>query len=446
MSTIYSTVKNNALCFVDTTDGTTNIEKVSIKCEVDNQLNFVGDNDAAVQLKNIAAPTLSSDVATKQFVTDLVYGLNWKAPVKAAQDNLPLNQSVDGQTIQPGERILVLNDTDGKNNGIWVYNGTTSSYERPEDFATGSIAANTSVWVQRVAADNIDRCYVITSDVNASTVDTHNLDIVPFAKGAGTDAVLQNPTSTQTITGHPLIIADTTGSTDKDTGALVVNGGVGIEENLNVGGNVTVDNTGQLFVNATASASNTDSNQGAAVITGGLSVKSNAVVNDGFTVKTDTEADGSNEVGAITVSSGGIYVKKNTVIAGDTMVNSTSATTGTLVIESGGAGITGDIHCNGALTCSGVGSFLSTTNTSDERLKTDIETIKPSEKFDRIQPVSYNWKQTATKSNGVLAQQIQPLFPEMVKENEEGMLSVDYNQLIGILIAEVQDLKKKLGN
>ena len=45
-------------------------------------------------------------------------------------------------------------------------------------------------------------------------------------------------------------ISNTTESTDKDTGALVVEGGVGIEKNLSVGGATTI--TGNLFVGGTS--------------------------------------------------------------------------------------------------------------------------------------------------------------------------------------------------
>ena len=41
-----------------------------------------------------------------------------------------------------------------------------------------------------------------------------------------------------TITGADVRINITTQSNSKDTGALIVEGGVGIEKNLNVGGNL----------------------------------------------------------------------------------------------------------------------------------------------------------------------------------------------------------------
>lgn len=64
---------------------------------------------------------------------------------------------------------------------------------------------------------------------------------------------------TQTLTnktiGDDLLIQGTTESTDKDTGALVVEGGVGVEKNLNVGGNVVI--TGDLQVDGNTTSVNT---------------------------------------------------------------------------------------------------------------------------------------------------------------------------------------------
>ena len=64
------------------------------------------------------------------------------------------------------------------------------------------------------------------------------------------DDTLMGRATTDTMTnktvGDDLEIQGTTSSTNKDTGALVVQGGVGIEENLNVGGNVVIDGTLQV--------------------------------------------------------------------------------------------------------------------------------------------------------------------------------------------------------
>ena len=61
--------------------------------------------------------------------------------------------------------------------------------------------------------------------------------------GTGKDSKIEydeNGTDQLNITGADVRINITTQSNSKDTGALIVEGGVGIEKNLNVGGNLNI--------------------------------------------------------------------------------------------------------------------------------------------------------------------------------------------------------------
>ena len=80
--------------------------------------------------------------------------------------------------------------------------------------------------------------------------------------------------------------------------------------------------------------------------------------------------------------------------------------------------------------------------TSDERAKEQISPM-PVGLIDDIKPVQWTWKDSGEKSAGVIAQQLQEIgLDDFVKEDENGMLGVNYNALISILIAEVINLKK----
>ena len=75
------------------------------------------------------------------------------------------------------------------------------------------------------------------------TISGGGLDIVGLTTGLSVSGVstLAAVTAT-TITGSGVLtITDTTQSTSKDTGAFIINGGAGIEKNLNVGTAVTMD-------------------------------------------------------------------------------------------------------------------------------------------------------------------------------------------------------------
>ena len=71
--------------------------------------------------------------------------------------------------------------------------------------------------------------------------------------------------------GGQTIINDATTSTNKDSGALIVDGGVGIEENINIGGNGVI--AGRLDVDSVQDSSSTAT--GALVVDGGVGLAKN---------------------------------------------------------------------------------------------------------------------------------------------------------------------------
>ena len=120
-------------------------------------------------------------------------------------------------------------------------------------------------------------------------------------------------------------VASTQPSTNKDTGSLVVEGGVGIEENLNIGGNT----------------SSTDKDTGALVIEeGGLGVEEN--VNIGGAIKVESDTESTNCVTGAAVVTGGVGIGGTVNICGDATVHgitqSNDKDSGALVVE-GGTGI-----------------------------------------------------------------------------------------------------------
>jgi hypothetical protein len=91
------------------------------------------------------------------------------------------------------------------------------------------------------------------------------------------------------------------------------------------------------------------------------------------------------------------------------------------------------------------------TNGSDSRLKDNIETLSGSlDKIMQVRPVSYVYKaDPAQKHMGVIAQEIQPVFPDVVTvthntEEHEDLLGVCYTDLIAPLVGAVQELSGKL--
>ena len=108
------------------------------------------------------------------------------------------------------------------------------------------------------------------------------------------------------------------------------------------------------------------------------------------------------------------------------------------------------LHVIGYLLVTGVTTSFDFNSTSDIRLKTNIKKIEnPIEKILQINGVTFNWKKDNRLSVGVIAQEIESVFPELV--NGEDPKTVNYNGLIGLLIEcikeqqiEINILKDKL--
>lgn len=82
------------------------------------------------------------------------------------------------------------------------------------------------------------------------------------------------------------------------------------------------------------------------------------------------------------------------------------------------------------------------TTTSDARFKHNIANI-PSDsilaRFMAVDPVTYNLNYSGAKNYGYIAQQLEPLFPEMVIKDNDGFYGVQYTQMIPVIHAVVQD-------
>ena len=104
----------------------------------------------------------------------------------------------------------------------------------------------------------------------------------------------------------------------------------------------------------------------------------------------------------------------------------------------------GDFHADGDVIAQ------STTISSDRRLKENIERVPNAlDKIEALNGVTFDWKKTGEKSAGVIAQEVQEVLPEAVKEvtalgNGETHLTVNYHALTSILIEAIKELKAEI--
>lgn len=81
-------------------------------------------------------------------------------------------------------------------------------------------------------------------------------------------------------------------------------------------------------------------------------------------------------------------------------------------------------------------------NQSDERLKTNIRspTVSALDVLCRLQCVQFDWLEGGHEPLGVIAQQVQEIAPELVSEDENGVLNINQTRLIQYLLAAVKEL------
>ncbi len=105
-----------------------------------------------------------------------------------------------------------------------------------------------------------------------------------------------------------------------------------------------------------------------------------------------------------------------------------------------GDSFTGSISVSGSITASG-----DITAYSDARLKTHIETITGAlDRVRKLRGVTFSRRETGNRGVGLIAQELASIVPEAVMTHEDGLLSVAYGNLVGVLIEAVKDLADKV--
>jgi len=152
--------------------------------------NLFNVNNARVT--NADKPTNDSDLATKSYVDSIEQGLDVKDSVRAATDgtNIDLTSStdpnpIDGVTLNDGDRVLLKDQTDATENGI--YNAATATdpttWVRADDADEDSEVTD-GLFTFVAEGTNFDnRGFVLTSD-DTITLGTSDINFTQFS-GAG---------------------------------------------------------------------------------------------------------------------------------------------------------------------------------------------------------------------------------------------------------------------
>lgn len=145
------------------------------------------------KITGLGTPTADSDAATKAYVDSVAEGLHVHASVRVATTGNIVNlqtsgtdvTAIDGVTLADGDRVLVKNQTNPDENGIYVFNnpGVSNDFTRALDYNTAAeIDAGDFVFVDG------GNTYANTGWVQTNSVTTLETDAIVWVQfsGAGT--------------------------------------------------------------------------------------------------------------------------------------------------------------------------------------------------------------------------------------------------------------------
>ena len=240
------------------------------------KLSAVGTPDAAVSLNsqkitNLATPTDATDAANKGYVDAAVVGIDWKASVRAATTaavtlatGLENGDSLDGVTLATGNRVLVKNQADATENGIYVVKASGAPDRSTDADTSSEITASFAVFVEEGTV-NADSGWTLT---NNGTITVGSSELV-FTQFTGLGQVTAGAGLTKT------------GNT------LNIGAGTGITVNAD-----TIENSGVLSIAGTANQITASASTGAITLSGPQDLHSGATPSfSGVTVGSVTLTD-----------------------------------------------------------------------------------------------------------------------------------------------------------
>lgn len=116
----------------------------------------------------IPRPTDTSTLADKDYVDEVVAGIDWKQSVRAASTtnvNLSLAvSSVDNISFADEDRVLIKNQTAAAENGIYIYYSSTGNLTRTLDAAQDTLTGGAATYVEEGTENNGTAWLLSTSD------------------------------------------------------------------------------------------------------------------------------------------------------------------------------------------------------------------------------------------------------------------------------------------
>jgi len=329
---------------IDTSSGNLTIDSAGGTTTIDDDAAITGTATITGDT-SISSTTVSTSTSTGALTVAGGVGIGEKLYVSSDVD-IGGNLSVTGNATIAGNLTFGDADTD-----TVTFSADVTSNIVPDVTDTYDLGTSSKAWRDVFLSESVtfsgatgeSEIVFPTNLADGLSITDGTSDFIVLTSTTGSNAMAVTP---DTSFAGRVDIDDTTASSSNTTGALVVDGGVGIAGAVNMGGALDVDGNATVggtfdvtgaanFNDTTTSTSNTT---GAVIIDGGLGLAEN------LNMGGNLDVDGTATVTGNTTLSGTLDV------TGDTNLNSTtgstSTTTGALVVD-GGVGIAENLYVGG---------------------------------------------------------------------------------------------------
>lgn len=199
------------------------------------------------RITSLADPSASTDAATKAYVDGLIQGFDWKQSVRVAtttagtlSSSFANGQVVDGVTLVTGDRILIKNQTNAAENGIYVVNSTGAPTRAADADASADMTSGVTAFISE-GTTNGNSAWSITTD----DVITLGTTEITFTQVAGGSLYTAGAGLTMTGSTFDIVAADTSLTVNADSIQVRIN-----DASLEVSGGLRVKQgtAGQVYI------------------------------------------------------------------------------------------------------------------------------------------------------------------------------------------------------
>jgi len=355
--------------------------------------------------------------------------------------------------------------------GSGLTGGGDISTTRTISIATGGVT--NAMLAGSIANDKLTNSAITIAGTSTSLGGTITLATITGNSGivSGSSQI----TNTVVSGSSQITLSSTTGYSANqhvDHTAVSISAGNG----LSGGGTIAATRTLSLdTTSATFTSGVTTQNNALGVVSGsktisGITLGSNLAT---LTIGTGLSGTSYNGSTAVTIANSGVLsniagsgisVSGGTGNVTITNTGVTSAVAGTGVSVSGATGAVtisigqsvatsatptfAGLTINGAITATG---DITAYYTSDKRHKNNIQIIPNAlEKVSKLNGVTWEWNDDvnevtkSTPKTGLIAQDVQSVLPEVVKEREDGFLSLDYSKMMGLMVEAIKEQQTQI--